>query len=133
MTTSKKDPKSVNTGGGAFIGGNATAGGDFAGRDMHVSKNVQGASLEEFTTLLSQLRELIPQSGLEPKVAEVVDADFSEVEQQADKPSPNGALIKSRLGGIVETIKTAGSTSDATLKILALLTKLSVLAGTLFP
>jgi len=132
MTTSKKDPQSVNTGGGAYVGGNVKAGGHVAFRDMHVGTNIQGASIEEFSTLLSQLREQLPQSGMDPEVAEVIDADCQVVEQQANKPSPNGPLIKSRLGGIVETIKTAGGTADATTKILALLTNLSVLAGTLF-
>jgi hypothetical protein len=141
MTISKKDPQSFNTGGGAYVGGNVNAGGDFVGRDKHtvvsgdgnVVNSTQGGSLEEFSTLLAQLREQLPQSGMDPEVAEAIDADCQVVEQQAEKPSPNGTLIKSRLGGMVETIKTAGGAADATTKILALLTKLSILAGTLFP
>lgn len=133
MPTSKKDPETIDTGGGAYIGGSVTAGGDFVGRDQ--TKTVyhqEGASIENLRKLLGELRALLPQAELEPDIAEVIEGDFKVVEAQTAKDRPMGALIKSKLKGVSDLIQETGKTSDAVEKILKLLGRGLALAGTLF-
>lgn len=133
MPTSNKDPKTIDTGGGAYFGGSVTAGGDVVGRDQ--TKTVyhqEGASIEDLRKLLGELRALLPHAALEPDIAEVIEGDFKVVEAQTAKEQPMGALIKSKLKGISDLIQETGKTSDAVEKILKLLGKGLALAGTLF-
>ncbi|MEA3278645.1 MAG: hypothetical protein U9Q81_25780 [Pseudomonadota bacterium] len=121
------------TGGGAYVGGNvSTGGGDFVGRDQVKTVYQQGASVKDLERLLDEIRDLLPQADLNTELAQVIDADFRMVEDQAAKEHPMGGLIKSRLNGILQMIQEAGETSDAVEKILKLLGKGVALAGALF-
>jgi hypothetical protein len=152
----KPQPNGVDTGGGAYVGGNVTAGGDFVGRDKvvvtgdgnvvgdHSSATVikqanQGATLDEFRALLAELRQELAQAGLDADTAEVVDADVRTVEEQAAKPQPKGAIILSKLKGVAEVIGGAtgvltatGGAASAAQKLLPLAQKAVEAARLLF-
>jgi hypothetical protein len=124
----------VQTGGGAYIGGNVdTGGGDFVGRDqIKTSYRQEGASIEELRKLLVEARALLPQAGLDTETAEIIDADFQVVEAQAAKDEPRGSLIKAKLKGISEMIRESGKNADAVDKILKVLAKGAAWVGALF-
>jgi hypothetical protein len=134
MAASKKDPHSVDTGGGAYIGGSVkTKGGDFVGRDqVKTVHQQQGASAEDLVKLMAEVRALLPRAGLDPDVTEVIEGDFRVVEEQAAKEQPKGGIVKAKLKGISEMIQETGKTSDAVAKILKLLGKGAALAAALF-
>lgn len=114
-------PASVNTGGGAYVGGDVdTGGGAFVGRDqtIHQVSATQGVSLAEFTALLAELRGALPAAGLDPDTAEIIDADVQVIEQQAAKPKPNAAVITSKLEGIAKLLAAAGGVAVAAQKLL---------------
>ena len=130
-------PRQVNTGGGAYIGGDVKVGQDFVGRDQiiitgdgnvvgdHSSATVikqvtEGATLEEFLRLLAELRQALPTSGLDPDTAEVIEADVKVVEAQAQKKQPGKAIIVSKLKGIAEVLTATGAVATATQKLLPL-------------
>jgi hypothetical protein len=122
MATSKKDPQSVQTGGGAYVGGRVdTGGGDFVGRDQINTATQEGVSVADLTRLLAEVRTLLPQAGLKPDLAQAIEGDFRVIEDQAAQGEPKGTLIKSRLKGASELIQEAGTNADAVEKILTLL------------
>ena len=80
-------PASVDTGGGAYIGGNVdTGGGAFAGRDQTITQvnETHGVSLAEFTALLAELRAALPAAGL--------DAVLVAVELALESAPPSGRV-----------------------------------------
>ena len=145
---SKTDQQQINTGGGAYVGGNVdTAGAPFIGRDQvtkatggsvintghgNVVGQKQGASLEEFAHLLAEMRKLLPQEGLAPDVVEVIDADFRVVEEQAAKEKPTGAIIVSKLEGAAKMLTTLSGAAVAAQKLAPLAQKAVEWAGQLF-
>jgi len=135
MTRSKKGPDSVSTGGGAFVGGSVnTAGGDFVGRDQvkTLTQHQEGASVADLMALLTEVRALLPGTGLDPDTARVIEGDFRVVEEQAAKATPKGGLITSRLKGIAELIQQGGKATDALERIGTLLGKAIAMAAALF-
>lgn len=77
MTNKKKDTRSVNTEGGAYIGGNVnTSGGDFVGRDKitHIggSTNIQNVFAPVYTA--------IQQAALPPQDKVDLAAEVKEIE-----------------------------------------------------
>jgi hypothetical protein len=134
MPTPKNDSKGVDTGGGAYVGGNvSTGGGDFVGRDqVKTVHQQQGVALGDLTKLLAEVRKLLPEAGLDRDEMDAIEGDFRVVEEQAAKDQPKGGLIKAKLEGIGEVIQETGKTSDAVTKILALLGKGAALAAALF-
>jgi hypothetical protein len=122
MADPKNDPRSVDTGGAAYVGGNVdTGGGDFVGRDQVKMVRQEGVSAAELTKLLAEVRTLLPQAGLRPEEAQAIEGDFRVVEDQAAQAQPKAALIKGRLKGASELIREAGTNADAVDKILKLL------------
>jgi hypothetical protein len=133
MASHKNDPKPVNTGGAAYVGGNVYSEGDFVGRDqVKTVYQQQGASIEDLARLLAEVRTLLPEAGLDRDEMDVIEGDCRVVEQQAAKDQPKAGLIKAKLKGIAGVIQETGKTSDAVTKILTLLGKGAVLAGALF-
>lgn len=134
MKAKEKGQSSVDTGGGAYVGGDVdTGGGDFVGRNQVANIGVQqGAAVEEFVQLLGEMRRLLPRSGLDKDVVEIVDGDFREVEQQARKPEPNRAIIWGRLKGAVEALTAAATLAEAGQKLLPMAQKAVEWAGRLF-
>lgn len=131
----KEQPAAVNTGGGAYIGGNVRVDrGDFIGRDqtVHVTAAQQGISAAEFGRLIADIRGLLPQAGLDPDTAEAVDADFKVVEEQAKKEKPNKAVIAGKLEGAVKMLTAAAGAATAIEKLLPAAQKALEWAGQLF-
>lgn len=132
--TAKKTPKGVDTGGGAYFGGDVEAGGDVVGRDQvkTVDQHREGATVEELARLLAEVRGLLPEAGLDPDVAEAIEGDFRVVEAQAAKEAPKAGLIRTKLRGISEMIQESGKNADAVQKILTLLGSGAAMVGALF-
>jgi hypothetical protein len=136
MTTSKQDKSVVNTGGGAYVGGRVnTGGGDFVGRDQHVSvtQSREGASLEEFLTLLAEMRALIPQAGFEERKVRTIEGDLQVVEEEAKAARPDGGFLVGRLEGIRKLLEATGGVTETASKLLPLAQKAWEWGRTLFP
>ena len=143
--------------GGAYVGGDVhTGGGDFVGRDkieagarsviiqgpargnvISTGDNAvigvrQEASLEGFVRLLAELRQGLPQAGLDQDTAAVVQGDVKVAEQQAQKPKPNGAIILAKLESVAKLLTTAVTASEAAQKLLPVAQQALQWAGTLF-
>jgi len=103
------------------------------GRDqIHITG---GVTLDQFQALLAQMRQALPQAGLEPEIIEVIDADFGVVEEQTQKETPNRAIVVSKLKGINEVLKTgaaAATIATAGVKLAPLVEKAIQLAQRLF-
>ncbi len=127
----QETPGKINTGGGAYVGGNVRAG-KFIGRDETITNAPQGATLAEFVRVLADMRAALPQAGLDPDTAEVVDADFKVVEAQAGKEKPNKAVIVSKLEGAVKVLTAAAGAATAVEKLLPAAQKALEWAGQLF-
>lgn len=135
MMGDNEKPTEVNTGGGAYVGGNVTTGGgSFVGRDqtIHVSATQAGATVAEFAALLAQMRAGLPAVGLDRETAEAVDADFRVVEDQAARDKPNKALILGKLEGAVKVLTAAAGAAAAVEKLLPAAQKAVEMAGQLF-
>ena len=148
--TVQGNKQTVNTGGGAYIGGKvSTGGGKFVGRDAVTiigDGNVLGdhsratvvkqahpdATVEAFARLLAEMRALLPQAGLDPDTAAVVDADVRVVEQQAAKDQPNRAIVASKLEEVTKLLTAAGGLAAAGRNLLPLVQKAVEWAGQLF-
>lgn len=131
----REQPAEINTGGGAYIGGNVRVDtGDFVGRDktVNVTAAQQGISAAEFGRLIADIRGSLPQAGLDPDTAEVVDADFKVVEEQVKKDKPNKAVITGKLEGAVKMLTAAAGAATAVEKLLPAAQKALEWAGQLF-
>lgn len=106
-------PTTINTGGGAYIGGNATAGGNIVGRDQINVGGGQRATLEEFTRQLRELRALLGGARLDPDIRGAIDADFEVVEAQVRKPDPKRGLIEGKLQSIAGALGSADQAAGA--------------------
>lgn len=125
----------VDTGGAAYVGGSVdTGGGKFVGRDDH-SRTIaqQGASLDELRQRVAELGRLLRQADLRGEVAEIIEADFKVIEQQAAKDSPSGLIVKSKLSSVMEALKHAAGAADHLDKMVLLGSKLAKIAMALFP
>ena len=142
----------INTGGGAYIGGRVKVGGDFIGRDKvvtagergvaiggnvsgsgNVISQLQGVTLEDLRALVAELGHLLPQAGLNPDVAEVIEGDYQVVKKQAESDKPNGSIVKNKLKSILELLTSSGNAAGAVEKILSVGSKAVQVAGLLFP
>ena len=119
---------------GSYIGGSVhTCGGDFVGRDrIEVHQATEGATMAEFVELLSQVRQLASRAGLDKDTAEVIEADFRVVEEQAQRPQPNRAIILSKLKGAAELLTAATAAVAAAKPLLPMVQKAVEWAGQLF-
>jgi hypothetical protein len=91
------EKKSINTGGGAHVGGNVTVGGNFVGRDKITQTVEQGITVKDFTALLAELRQLLPQTVIDSDTRRIIEGDFKVVEDETLEDKPNGAVIKGKL------------------------------------
>ena len=148
MARDETEGKKVKTGGGAYVGGDVhTAGGEFVGRDKTVQATdgslavggdlrqaavQQGVTSDDFVQLVAAMRELLPQSGLDPDTAEGIEGDFRVIEAQAKKPEPKGQIILSRLKGVTELLTAAVAASEAAQKLLPMAQRAVEWAGALF-
>jgi hypothetical protein len=101
-------------------------------RSTVVKRTTQGASLEEFSRLIAELKSELAQGGLDEDTAAAVEADVRTVEEQAAKPQPRGAIIVSKLKSITEMLTAVAGTAAAAGKLLPLAQKAAEWAGQLF-
>ncbi len=66
-----------------------------------------GATLDEFLRVLAELRQAIPQAGLDPDEAEALVSDLQQAEVLARKPQPNARLILTRITNVAGLLATA--------------------------
>jgi len=137
--TDREQPTSVDTGGGAYVGGSVyTSGGDFVGRDQIISiQETHGeVTLEAFLALLAELRQGLSTAKLDPDTAQAVQTDLQTVEAQAQKArqgaKPSRALIVGKLKGVAEMLTEAGKVATAAASLLPLVEKALTWAGRLF-
>lgn len=103
----------VDTGGGAYVGGNvATGGGDFIGRDR-ISKTTGGATPELFAALLAELRAALAQAKLDAEERDIAEGDLAVIETQAGKPQPKLSVIEGKLSSIKTLIEGAAGVGMA--------------------
>ncbi len=94
-----------------------------------------GVTLDEFQALLREIRQALPQAGLEPDILEVINADFRLIEEQTQKGKPNKAIVVSKLKSISEMLKAgaaAATLATAGVKLAPLIERAIQLAGQLF-
>ncbi|MDG4597350.1 MAG: caspase family protein [Candidatus Contendobacter sp.] len=125
----------IDTGGGAFIGGNVnTGGGTFVGHDQY--NTIPGppdVGLAELRALVAELGRLLRQAKLPADIGEIVESDFKQIERQVEQDAPKGAIVKSRLGSLKELLSGAETATGLGERIVAVLGKAAQLAGLLFP
>ncbi|QLQ05951.1 MAG: hypothetical protein HZY76_07710 [Anaerolineae bacterium] len=125
----------IHTGGGAYVGGGVTIGpgGAFVGRDqVTTTTSTQGGSLAEFTALLAEIRRSVAQVGLDADTTAALDADLRLVENQANKPAPNKALLLSRLEGAARLLTAAAGAATAVDRLLPAVQQAIAWASQLF-
>ncbi len=89
-------------------------------------------TVDEFLRLLAELRQAIPQAGLDPDEAEAIIADLQAAEMQARKPQPNARLILSRITNVAGLLATADGVAGMLLRLQPLAQQLQTWAGQLF-
>lgn len=123
----------VDTGGGAFIGGNVdTAGGDFVGRDQFTLTRQPDVTLQGFRQLLREIRELVPQAGLDPKCMGYVEGDLQQIEHEIDSERPSAPVLVSKLEGITGIVRSVAGSTEAGRNLLTLLNQGAAWARQLF-
>ncbi|MBN2393803.1 MAG: caspase family protein [Anaerolineae bacterium] len=112
------------TGDGNVIGNN---------NRVNVSKSqTTGVTVDQFLRLLDELRQAIPQAGLDPDEAEAIVADLQVAETQARKPQPNARLILSRITNVAGLLATADGALGMLQRLKPLAQQLQTWAGHLF-
>jgi hypothetical protein len=120
-----RQPGRIDTGGGAYVGGDVKAAGDFIGRDQHVEirQTSEGVSLEGFLQLLAELRQRVPAAGLDGDTAEIIEGDVRVVEEQVQKEEPRKAIIVAKLKGVTEVLTETGKVAAAAAALVPLAEK----------
>jgi hypothetical protein len=103
------------------------------GRDQFTVTGSETVSLRELQTLVAELKHLLQEAKLPPEIGEIVEGDFENVERQVATDSPNGTIVKSRLGSLKELLSGADTATGSLDKILNVIGKATQLAGALFP
>jgi len=124
---------SIQTGGGAYIGGSVTTGGgDFVGRDQVKTFYREDASVDDLRNLVQELGEELAKAGLDTEVAVVAEDDLRVVAEQVARERPIAGLVRAKLGGLSELIRETGKDSESAEKILRLLDRGTALVRSLF-
>jgi len=76
-------------------------------RSTVIKQQTTGVTVEQFLHLLTELRQTLPNAGLDPDTAQVVEADLQVAESQARKVKPNAKLILLKLKSVAELLATA--------------------------
>ncbi len=126
----------IDTDGGAFVGGGVnTGGGNFVGRDQTITTTTtttQGATLEQFATLLAQLRDGLDGAGLEAKIQKVIESDLTGVENEASDPNPSLPVIESKLLSMLSLLQNAARTGAAAIGLVEIVQRGVEIAQQLF-
>ncbi len=112
-----------------------TGDGNVIGNNNRVNVNksqTTGVTVDQFLRLLDELRQAIPQAGLDPDEAEAIVADLQVAEAQARKPQPNARLILSRITNVAGLLATADGALGMLQRLQPLAQQLQTWAGSLF-
>jgi hypothetical protein len=93
----------------------------------------QGLTQQDFAALLSQVRELLGQSGLSTDDREMAEADLKKVEKEAVKEKPRLTLIESWLKSVETMVKSTEGIGSTAVKLLPALSQAAHFARQLFP
>jgi hypothetical protein len=91
-----------------------------------------GATLNEFTALLSQLREELLRASFDDRVRQVVEADVKVIEAETSVDQPNLPLIESKLKGIESLAKSTAGIGTAAMTLVPIVQKAVEYAQVLF-
>jgi len=112
-----------------------TGDGNVIGNNNRVNVNksqTTTVTVDQFLRLLDEMRQVIPQTGLDPDEAESAVADLDVVERQARKPQPKPALILAKLNGILGLLATADGVWGIAERVRPLAEQALTWAGQLF-
>jgi hypothetical protein len=144
MTDKKKAERTIDTGGGAYFEGKIdTGGGDFVGGNQNkvtlgnvsgstvvvgsgntvTGGNQAGTSAADLAGLVAEMRCLLPQAQLQPRVEQVIDGEFKAVEEELAQPQPAKALVLPGLKKIGETLALAAGAGEAISKLAPMIEK----------
>lgn len=91
----------INTGGGAFIGGNLnTGGGGFVGRDQTIqtrSSEPEIGSHDVFLDSIGRMRQVVAGAALDEKVAALFRDELDRLEAEWHRPEPAPMVVEIRL------------------------------------
>jgi uncharacterized protein DUF4062 len=107
-----------------------------SGNTVNVTKTTttrQGATLNEFTALISQMRELLQFSKLDKDDRDTVETNLKTIEREAEKENPRLKLIESSLSSVKSLIESTESISSAAAKLMPMLSQAAEFARQLFP
>lgn len=103
----------ISTGSGAYTrGGVNTGGGAFVGRDNTLIVQRLQAGRDELRAHLTTLERLLYRANLEPDVVDIVLADLKTILQQMGRETPNGAVVKAKLSGLVQLLNNTDIRND---------------------
>lgn len=114
----------TDTGGGAYIGGSVTVGGDFVGRDkITTTTTYTGASVAEFVALLETMKTQVAALSLGADEKAEAQQALDKAKQEAGKSKPNTGLLKSRLETAKSLIEGVAGLGTAAATLLPMLEK----------
>ena len=76
-------------------------------RSTVIKQSTAGVTTDDFLRLLAELRQSLQSAGLDPDIAQVIEADLQVVESQAQKTKPNATLILLKLRSAAEMLAAA--------------------------
>lgn len=129
------EEKSVNTGGGAYVGGNIKAGVDFVGGDKVMTEisSSQSTTVQDFLAIFERLRSKLQETNLEGIVNTVVTEEIANIEKEAQDEEPSLPIIEVKLTSLKNLIEKAGGVVMATTGLTQVIQLAIGMAQELFP
>jgi hypothetical protein len=147
VSREEPNPGKVDTGGGAFIGGNVrTGGGEFVGRDSikPVARgsvgnlaaggtiNQTGPSIEEFRQALQDFAAQLQSTPLSETLKNSIIADAEIVVAESRAPEPDKDLILHKVGAMSQFVERMSATTGSLTELTEFAHRLVEWAGNLF-
>ena len=115
---------------------NITGDGNAVGNQNTISVNkttvTSGATMAEFTDLLTELRAALDGAGLDDDTREVVAGDLDVVEGQIVKEKPSKSIVEVKLASMAAMAKNAAAIGAAATGLVPLIQKAIEMAHHLF-
>jgi len=92
----------------------------------------QVPAINQFTSLLVELRADLKAAGLEAKIQNLIEADVTTLEAEAKDPQPSLPVIETKLTGIQALLQKSGGVGPTVLSLIEIVEKSLVLARQLF-
>lgn len=150
VSSEKRSPKKVETGGGAFIAGNVrTGGGDVVGRDSikpvvrgsvrHLSAgavggtvNEDGFSLADFQRALQEFTLQVRSAQLSDTIKNAIIADAELVTEESQATEPDMELILHKVSSMGTFIERMSATTGSLTELAEFAHRIAEWAGSLF-